>query len=144
MEYKTENHNEKDVEMLLTKFLDESVFEGFVCLDSIKKFIAKNEFFTVVVYDKDPVAVFMGYKYEHPFFKGDTLASDLLMYVSPEHRGGMIAPRLVKRYIKWATDLGVRYIQLGQSTGIGSMERVAKFYEGMGFKTVGFNTLKEV
>ena len=27
MEYRTENHNEKDVEMLLTKFLDESVFD---------------------------------------------------------------------------------------------------------------------
>lgn len=144
MEYRTENHNEKDVEMLLTKFLDESVFEGSVSLESVKKFIQKNEFLTIVVYDKNPVAVFMGYKYEHPLFKGDTLATDLLMYVEPDHRGGMIAARLVKKYIKWAKDLGVRYIQLGQSTGTGSIERVAKFYEGMGFKTVGFNTLKEV
>ena len=145
MEYKTTDHNEKDVEMLLTKFLDESVFDGKVIVENVKKIIKKtDEFLTIVVYDDKPVAIFMGYTYQHPFFSGASLSDDMLFYVVPEYRGSMIAIRLIKKYIKWAEQKGVKYIQLGQATGTGDVFRIGKFFEGLGFKTVGVNCLKEI
>jgi len=145
MEYKTSNHNEQDVVMLLTSFLAESPFEGDVSIENVKKLISNDKkFLTVVAYDEEPVGIFMGYTYNHPIFTGDTLSGDLLVYVIPKYRGSMVATRFIKKYVKWAEEKGVRYIQLGQATGIGNIERIGKFYENLGFKTVGFNTLKEV
>ena len=146
MEYKTSDLNTKDVVTLLTRFLDESVFEGRVATDNVVKVLSnKDKFLTIVAYKElEPVGIFVGYTYEHPLFVGDYLSGDLLVYVIPEYRGSLVATRFVKKYIQWATNKGVRYIQLGQTTGVGNIERVKKFYESMGFKTVGFNTLKEV
>lgn len=145
MEYREKGHNVKDLAALLSNFLDESIFSDMVaCKESITKIAESNKFLTIVVYDVKPVALFIGYTYDHPIFKGKLLSGDLLLYVEPSHRGGLIAAKLVKKYTKWAEDKGVNYIQIGQSTGVGNIERVSKFYESQGFKTVGFNTLKEV
>lgn len=144
MEYKVTDHSISDVEMLLSKFIDESVFDGFVSKDGIKKILDNKSFFTVVAYKIKPIGIFIGVKYEHPIFKGAFLCDDLLMYVDKDNRGGMTAARFVKMYESWAKDVGVKYVRLGNSTGIGDIEKVSKFYERMGFKRVGFNTLKEV
>lgn len=144
MEYKVTDHNISDVEMLLSKFIDESVFDGFVSKDGIKKILENKNFFTIVAYKIKPVGIFIGVKYEHPIFKGALLCDDLLMFVDKDNRGGMTAARFVKMYESWAKSIGVKYVRLGNSTGIGNIEKVSKFYEGMGFKRVGFNTLKEI
>lgn len=74
---------------------------------------------------------------------GDSLtACDLLMYVKPEHRGGMTAIRLAKAYEAWAKNYGVRQIQLGVSTGL-EAEKTRALYNNLGFQDAGYLTLKE-
>lgn len=143
MIYKTENHNLSDIESLLVAFVNESVYNRPVNPEGLKRTVGSPTTMTVVVYDGvKPVAIFMGYLYNHPMFHA-RFSADLLLYVVPEHRGTPIAVRLLKMYESWARQNKVDYMALGQSTGIGDTDRVRKFYEKLGFKTTGFNCLKE-
>ena len=143
MIYKTENHNLSDIESLLVAFVNESVYDRPVNPEGLKRLVEAPTTLTVVVYDGvKPVAIFMGYTYNHPMFYAK-FSADLILYVVPEHRGTPIAVRLLKMYESWARQQKVDYMNIGQSTGIGDMDRVRKFYEKLGFKTTGFNCSKE-
>lgn len=146
MIYKTENHNLADIELLLSDFGHESVFDRPidrpVNVEGLKKTINNPNTLTIVAYEEDrPVAVFLGYVYNHPFFHAK-FAADFLIYVIPEKRGSLVAVRLMKMYESWARNNNVNYISIGQSTGIGDLGRVRNFYEKLGYKTTGFNCLK--
>jgi len=90
----------------------------------------------IVLVDGDPVhSMFVGYA--SAFWWGDELESfDVLLYVSPERRGGMSALRLIRGYIAAAQSIGVSDIKIGTSTGIDS-ERTMRFFERMGFQNMG-------
>lgn len=77
------------------------------------------------------IGVFAGVTFNH-FFGNDRVSSDLILYVTPEHRGGSAAPRLVKAYEQWARRIGVKEIQIGVSTGVHE-ERTAQFFQKLGF-----------
>jgi GNAT superfamily N-acetyltransferase len=81
--------------------------------------------------DGDVIGLFVGYRYEH-FFGYDICSSDLLLYVTPEHRGSSTAVRLIKAYEQWARDSSVTEIQIGVSTGVRE-ERTARLFEKLGF-----------
>lgn len=141
MIYKTENHNLEDIYGLLQGFIEESVYVSKIKKEGIKAMVERPESLTVVVYEDNPVAIFMAYAYNHPMFEGKA-ASDLLLYVKPEKRGTPIAMRLVRMYEIWAKNLGVDYLMIGQSTAVGNMDRVGKFYEKLGFQKTGLNLTK--
>jgi len=143
MIYKTKNHILDDIYGLLEGFIGESVYVSKIRKDGIKGLIDKPENLTIVVYDEHPVAIFMGCTYNHPMFEGKA-AADLLMYVKPEKRGSPISMRLVKMYEDWAKRQQVDYIMIGQSTGIGNIDRVGKFYQKLGFQMTGFNLTKGI
>tara|TARA_B100001250_G_scaffold380115_1_gene371309 strand:- start:57 stop:527 length:471 start_codon:yes stop_codon:yes gene_type:complete len=67
------------------------------------------------------------------FFGNDLTATDLILYVLPEHRGSTIAIRILKEYEKWAISQNVDEISLGISTGI-NVERTGQFYERLGYR----------
>lgn len=92
----------------------------------------------VVLLDGDPVhAMFIGMVSD--FWWGDDLeSSDLLVYVTPEKRGGMSAPRLIRGYIAIAESMGVSDIKIGVSTGIDT-ERTLRLFERLGFKSFAAN-----
>lgn len=143
MIYKTEQHNLDDIQSLLTLFVNESIYKCSVKPEGLKHTVTSPGTLTVVVYNDDkPVAIFMGYTYNHPMFHAK-FSADLLLYVVPDFRGTPIAVRLMKMYDTWAQKQKVDYINIGQSTGIGDMDRVRSFYEKLGFKTTGFNCSKE-
>ena len=141
MIYKTEQHDLEDIYGLLAEFIKESVYVSQIKKEGIKAMVERPNSLTIVVYEVEPVAIFMAYTYNHPMFEGKA-ASDLLLYVKPEKRGTPIAMRLVKMYEKWAKDQNVDYLMIGQSTAIGNMDRVGKFYEKLGFQITGFNLTK--
>jgi GNAT superfamily N-acetyltransferase len=64
------------------------------------------------------------------------IATDLALFVEPAARGGMAAPRLVKRYMEWAESSGADDVQLGVTTGVHA-EKTGAFFERMGFYSVG-------
>jgi len=52
------------------------------------------------------------------YFSPDMVACDLALFVSPEHRGGMAAARLLTSYRNWGKSLGAAKVQLGVMAGI--------------------------
>lgn len=75
------------------------------------------------------------------FFSDDTYASDVVMYLRPEHRGGSLFPRLVKAFEAWADEYGVKEKLLGVSAEIDS-QRVVAVLERLGYKSVVTGTMK--
>lgn len=75
------------------------------------------------------------------FSEIDLVASEFALFLLPEHRGGMAAPRLVKSFISWARANGVKpgYVQLIISTGV-HVEQTAGLYQALGCRqfSVGF------
>lgn len=97
-----------------------------------RKVAQPNRWCLFVAEDQDKlVGVFAGCAFEH-FFGTDLVASDLILYVDPEHRGSSAAPRLIKAYEQWARGVGVKEIQLGVSTGV-QPERTLRLFEKLGF-----------
>jgi len=75
------------------------------------------------------------------FFSDDTFASDVVMYVKPEHRGGFVFPRLVKAFEAWADEHLVAEKLLGVSAEIDSQQTIAAL-ERMGYAQVATGTMK--
>jgi GNAT superfamily N-acetyltransferase len=92
----------------------------------------------IVLVDGDPVCA-MFFAYVEPFWWGDDLESgDLLLYVTPEKRGGLHGARLIRAYIRLAEEMGVADIKIGVSTGIDA-ERTLRLFERLGFKSFANN-----
>lgn len=133
-----------DVVILLERFITESIQSTHTAVASVRGVLISPDFLCIMVRDGvAPVGIFIGGVTRHPLFT-DRIASDLVNYVIPEYRGGFIATRLVRKFEAWARRKQVKYVNLGQSTAIGDMARVSKFYNKLGFQTTGFNTIKEL
>ncbi len=63
--------------------------------------------------------------YEHPF-SGERVAAELVWWVEPEQRG--IGVRLLRRAEQWAREHDAAVLEMGAPS-----ERVARFYEAVGF-----------
>lgn len=81
--------------------------------------------------DGDIIGFCCGYVAPH-FFGNDLTSGDLAIYVSPDHRGGMIGARLVKAYDAWCSKKGVKQPLLGVSAGI-TPDRTGQLYERLGY-----------
>ena len=82
--------------------------------------------------DGMPIGMAAGILAEH-FFSYEMYATDITIYVKPEHRGGTAAIRLIKALEKWAFDNGAKEVILGVSTQISSPRTVC-LYERLGYK----------
>ena len=144
MIYQTENNSAEEIESLLKEFIEESVFAVKVDVEKIKNILIYEKCLVVVVRnEKETTGLMIACIYDHPLFNVK-IASDLVVFVKKEFRGGLIALKLIKMYENWAKNQGVGYIFLGQSTGVGNIDRVKMFYEKLGFKVTGFNSIKGV
>lgn len=91
----------------------------------------------VRVYEKDEriVAGMVGVA-TPAWFSEDMMATDLALFVEKKHRGSMAAVRLIRDFLRWAKDRGVKQIRPGVSTGaVGSAG--SRLYESMDFEAVG-------
>ena len=91
--------------------------------------------------DDKPVGMVLGMVTEH-FFGHDLMATDLAFYVHPDHRGGTLAVRMLKKFEAWAFSLGAKVISVGVSTEVGS-ERTGQLYERLGYRITGCLAVKE-
>jgi GNAT superfamily N-acetyltransferase len=69
--------------------------------------------------------------------------SDIGLFVLPEYRDSDIAKKLIAHLEKWAKDQQAQQLWMGQTTG-DNPRVVERFYNRLGFKTQGFNCLKEL
>jgi GNAT superfamily N-acetyltransferase len=77
------------------------------------------------------------------FFSLRERATDMGFYVLPNHRGGSAAVRLIGALEDWAKEKGLSEIYIGQTTAV-DIEKTRQFYAHLGYKTVGFNTVKHL
>jgi len=68
---------------------------------------------------------------EH-FFGRDTYACDLVNYVSPAYRGGLVSRRFIRVYETWCRLRGVKESHLGVSTGRNA-DRIVEYYRKLGY-----------
>lgn len=74
------------------------------------------------------------------WFGRDAIASDLALFIDPQHRGGMLVVRLVKAFVQWSRLAGAKQIRPGVTTG---SEQAVALYERMGFTRCGATFLME-
>lgn len=95
-----------------------------------------------LVAEKDGVLCGMlGAVLTEDFFGRDLSAVDLVLFVTPEERGGSAAIRLIKEYEAWAASSGAKNITLSISTGV-HMERTVCLYEKLGYKMNSYSLIK--
>ncbi len=73
------------------------------------------------------------------YFCNEKMATDLWVYVSPEHRGTKAATGFIKRFNTWAEGKGAREIMISPSTGI-QTDRTVAWLNHLDFETSGVMT----
>lgn len=98
-------------------------------------------FVHVAVDGDNVIGFFVGSVAEYGFHDS-RFAYDRLLFVSPTARGSVAARMLIKAFEEWAHESGATRILLGITTGVHT-ERTEKFYNKLGYSTVGVLTMKE-
>lgn len=115
--YKSLRFNEKKVFMMF-----ENLISGGGCLLVAEK-------------NGEIVGGFAGYANAH-YFSDDVVASDIALFILPEHRGGLTAFRLIKAFCAWAKFRGAAMTFIGTTTGV-NPEKTAKLFELCDFAPAG-------
>lgn len=104
--------------------------------------LATNQYCGLYLNNGRPVGYMFGVK--HPTFFGDDLvATELMLYLKPENRGGLGAIRLIQDFVKWCKDQGCVEINVGSSVQVAT-ETTKKLYAKLGFIERGFVAYKEL
>lgn len=100
--------------------------------------ISSNDYiFLVSERNSRVIGGFIGYAMPQ-WFSDELAASDFALFIDKENRGGRSALEMVRKYILWAKEKGVKpeNIGLGITTGVHT-EKTKIFYEKLGFEEVG-------
>ena len=90
--------------------------------------------FMTILAEDDGIPVGMMTAVAGPYsFSSRMRTSSDLLFVLPEHRGGMASVRLVKRFKEWGDGLGSYCDTLSVATGV-TPKRTGKFFKIMGFR----------
>lgn len=99
-----------------------------------------NGFLMVAEKDGEVVGVMMG-DVHVPWYTTERMGFDMCLYIYPEHRNGLFALRLIKKFEEWCIAMGASQIRPGIGTG---NPAVTRLYEKLGFKSVGTLLLKDI
>jgi GNAT superfamily N-acetyltransferase len=119
--YKTVNYSEERIEKTIRTLMD----FGF-CVVAEK--------------DGEIVGGMMGDVYT-PWYSNDRMGIDYTLYIEPEHRNGLLAVKMVKRFEQWCISMGAKQIRPGIGTGD---KNAIRLYKALGYKSVGEWFLKDV
>jgi GNAT superfamily N-acetyltransferase len=70
------------------------------------------------------------------WYSTDPLATDICVFILPEHRGSTAAAELIQSYKAWAKEKGAVYSLISVGSGI-NMERTQQLYEKLGARYIG-------
>lgn len=80
---------------------------------------------------------------QRTFFNDELIAKDMGWWVTKDRRGQGAAIKLLADFEQWARVMGAKKIMVGQVTER-NIEQTTKFYMHLGFRIVGFNTVKDL
>jgi len=106
--------------------------EGAISSDNTEIFVLEK--------DGEIVGMLAGLITAH-LFSDVTMATELAMFITKEHRGGMAFARLIKAYEQWAKDMGVNLAYLCDMEGVQNLE---KAYNRFGFYKLETAYCKEI
>lgn len=102
----------------------------------------KERYFKIAVRDGVVLGGLLG-SVSPTFFCDELLAKDLAWMVTENKRGYGAALKLIGDFEEWAKSMGAKKVMIGQSTEM-DIEKITKLYLHLGYRLVGFNTVKEV
>jgi len=108
---------------------DYGFFEGIFNL------IVGEQFGMVACDDDEIVGVMMGHMANMPMVIAPS-ANEIILYVHPHHRGGLIGRRLINLFEKWGVANGAVLVAAGDSANISS-QVVSGLYLTSGFEPAG-------
>ena len=85
--------------------------------------------------DGELVGVLMGLAQKW-WFGPDVVAFDVLFYVVPEARSGVLVKRMLEKFESWAKDRGAVRVVVGISSGV-AVDRKDRLLGHLGFKAIG-------
>jgi len=112
------------------KFIPEK-FRSFLC-----QFIGNVYLLCIVAVKDEEIIGAMAGQVDETYFSNELTASDLFVYISPEHRGSRAFYLLCSEYIAWARQKQGRMIFLANTYGYES-EKVGDIYQRIGFEQIG-------
>lgn len=97
-----------------------------------------------IVAESKGVLVGMAVVFAVEYFLGfDKIVTDACIYVSPDHRGGTLFVRMMKKVEAWAHEQGADELLLGISTEI-NVDKTVRLYERLGYRVTAHNMLKDL
>lgn len=91
----------------------------------------------LVVEDDDKIVGMLAAVIKETWFGPESFASEELFYVIPEYRGTRAAFLLMKAYMSWAKEQGIKHIRAGVATG--GAPGAERLYEHFGMHRMGGN-----
>lgn len=76
-----------------------------------------------------------------PIWSNDRIAREIVWYVRPDKRGGLIGPRLLQRYLTWGADQKAKVMLAGSVAGI-STKTCMRLLRKFDFDTQGSMALR--
>ena len=104
--------------------------------------IVPDRYFKLAVHGDEVLGGFYG-NIHSTYFSDDLIANDLVWIIKPSARGGGASLMLLADFERWAKEKGAKMVMIGQSTGM-DIARTTKLFQHCGYRTVGFNTVKEL
>ena len=97
----------------------------------------------VLAEEGDTVIAMMVMSVNVRFFNNEKYASDLVIYVRKDRRGGIAAKRVLNEVEAWAKEQSIPELMVGITAGIAN-DKAERFYKALGFKDAGVLLKKEV
>jgi GNAT superfamily N-acetyltransferase len=116
---------------------------GVATESKIRTLIVSPVTFSMLAFDDSKLVGFICGIVHESVFNTAKRVSDIGLYVDPEYRSSEIAAVLIEHLETWAMQVGASQVWLGQTTG-DNPRVVERFYNQLGYKTKGFNCLKEL
>lgn len=102
--------------------------------ETISDLMDKSQFVVVAEDTNGEVIGCMAGMCTQSWFGSDMVANDLAIFIHPDHRGGMLAVKLIKTFVHWAKLAGAKQIRPGVVTGSRTAEAL---YDRLGFTRCG-------
>lgn len=96
----------------------------------------------IVVAEKNAVVIgaMLGDVYT-PWYTNDRMGTDYVLYIEPEHRNGLIALKMIKKFEQWCIGMNAKQIRPGISCGDKGARRL---YEAAGYEVSGQQFVKDI
>lgn len=136
---------EKDINKLkaLTDQMLEPTGLGVATLTKIRQLVTSPKTLVLLAWDANELIGYTCGVLHENIFNERLRVTDIGVYVKPEYRAGSVSRRLIANLETWAIQQGAKELWLGQTTG-DDYDQVIKYYNRLGYKTKGFNCVKEL